>query len=65
MPKKILRPREARQRLGIGNTRFYELVNEGKIRLVRLGPRAVGVIEDELDQLITELPVRLPSEAAV
>jgi excisionase family DNA binding protein len=56
MPKKILRPKEARQRLSIGNTRFYELVNAGQIRLVRLGPRAVGVIEEELDKLIASLP---------
>jgi excisionase family DNA binding protein len=52
----ILRPKEAARRLGVGHTRFYELVNEGRLRLVRLGERSVGVVEDELNQFITELP---------
>jgi excisionase family DNA binding protein len=56
MPCKIIRPREAQARLGIRHTRFYELVNEGKLRLVRLGPRSVGVIESELDAFIENLP---------
>jgi excisionase family DNA binding protein len=56
MPRQILRPREAARRLGVGHSRFYEIVNEGKIRLVRLGDRAVGVIEDELDAYIDSLP---------
>jgi excisionase family DNA binding protein len=52
----ILRPKEAARRLGVGHTRFYELVNEGRLRLVRLGERSVGVVEDELNQFIAELP---------
>jgi excisionase family DNA binding protein len=56
MPRKIIRPREAQARLGIRHTRFYELVNSGKLKLVRLGPRSVGVVEDELDEFITNLP---------
>jgi excisionase family DNA binding protein len=56
MPRKVIRPAEAQQRLGIRHTRFYELVNAGKIRLIRLGPRSTGVIEDELDAYIESLP---------
>jgi excisionase family DNA binding protein len=56
MPRKLIRPKEAQARLGIRHTRFYELVHAGKIRLVRLGPRSVGVIEDELDAFIENLP---------
>jgi excisionase family DNA binding protein len=56
MPRKILRPAEAQARLGVKHTRFYDLVNAGKIRLIRLGPRSTGVIEDELDAYIESLP---------
>jgi predicted DNA-binding transcriptional regulator AlpA len=53
MSRRILRPREAWQRLGVKHTAFYQsFVNTGRLRLVRLGPRAVGVVEDELDALI-------------
>jgi predicted DNA-binding transcriptional regulator AlpA len=56
MSRRILRPREAWQRLGIKHTAFYErFINTGRLRLVRLGPRAVGVVEDELDALIGEM----------
>ena len=56
--RRILRPREAWQRLGIGHSKFYELVGSGQLRLVRIGPRAVGVLEHELDQFIDQLPAR-------
>jgi excisionase family DNA binding protein len=56
MSRCILRPKEAARRLGVGHTRFYELVNEGRLRLVRLGERCVGIREDELDQFIDALP---------
>jgi predicted DNA-binding transcriptional regulator AlpA len=56
MSRRILRPREAWQRLGIKHIAFYErFINTGRLRLVRLGPRAVGVVEDELDALIGEM----------
>jgi excisionase family DNA binding protein len=56
MPHKLLRPKEAQARLGIRHTRFYELVNSGKLKLVRLGPRSVGVLESELDAFLANLP---------
>ena len=38
-----------------GKSKFYELVNAGRLRLVRLGPKSVAVVEHELDALIEEL----------
>ena len=59
MPRQILRPKEAQRRLGVGHTKFYEdFINTGRLRLVRLGPRAVGIVERELDELIDHLPER-------
>jgi predicted DNA-binding transcriptional regulator AlpA len=65
MAKRILRPKEAQQRLGIGHTNFWEnFIGTGRLRLVRLGPRSVGVIEDELDALIDELAAARDLEVA-
>jgi len=56
MPRRIIRPKEAQRRLGVGHSKFYEdFVNTGRLRLVRLGPKSVGVIEDELDAFIDRL----------
>jgi predicted DNA-binding transcriptional regulator AlpA len=55
--KKIIRPRFAWRRMGIGRSKFYEdYVKTGKLRLVRLGPRSTGVFEHELDELLDSLP---------
>jgi predicted DNA-binding transcriptional regulator AlpA len=63
--KRILRPKEVQQRLGIGHTNFWEnFVATRRLRLVRLGPRSVGVIEDELDALIDELAAARDLEVA-
>jgi predicted DNA-binding transcriptional regulator AlpA len=57
MPRQILRPKEAQRRLGVGHTKFYaDYVNTGRLRLVRLGERSVGILEHELDALIDQLP---------
>ncbi len=43
---------EARQRLGnIGRTLFYDLIKQGKIRVVKLGNRTV-VPASEIDRLL-------------
>jgi len=53
---RLVRPREAQKRLGVGHTFFWEeLVNRGRIRLVKLGKRAKAVPEHELNALIGEL----------
>jgi predicted DNA-binding transcriptional regulator AlpA len=59
MAQTVLRLKEVRRRLGISNTTLYEdWINGGRLRVVRLGPRAVGVIEADLDQAIADLPRR-------
>jgi predicted DNA-binding transcriptional regulator AlpA len=63
-PKRIIRPREAMARLGIGKTNFWENFARRRLRLVRLGPRALGVIEEELDALIDELAAERDLEIA-
>ena len=47
----ILRPNQARQRLGLGKTKFWALVKGDPTfpKLIELGPRARGVFEDELN----------------
>jgi predicted DNA-binding transcriptional regulator AlpA len=56
MPHQILRPEQAWKRLGVKRSTFYnEFVASGKIRLVKIGERARGVLEHELDQLIDEM----------
>jgi prophage regulatory protein len=53
---RILRPKDAMAKLGIGRTKFYEDIRKGTLPpLVRLGPRAVGHIEAELDSYIDRL----------
>ena len=54
--KRILRKNEVLERLGIRKTSLYEnFIKTGRLRFVKIGARAVGVIEDELDALIEEL----------
>ena len=54
--KRVLRKREVLERLGIRKTTLYEsFIKTGRLRFVKIGARAVGVIEDELDVLIEEL----------
>jgi predicted DNA-binding transcriptional regulator AlpA len=54
--KRILRKGEVLERLGIRKTTLHEsFIKTGRLRLVKIGARAVGVIEDELDALIEEM----------
>jgi predicted DNA-binding transcriptional regulator AlpA len=56
MGKRILRKQEVLERLGIRKTTLHEnFIKPGRLRFVKIGVRAVGVIEDELDALIEEL----------
>jgi len=65
MSRRIIRPREAWQRLGIGHSKFYaDFVGTGRIRLLDLGPQTRGVLEHELDALIDELAAARDREAA-
>jgi len=51
MTIRVLRPREAQQKLSVGNSHFYELVRTDPSfpRPVILGRNARGYIESELD----------------
>jgi hypothetical protein len=54
--QRIIRPKEAWTRLGIGHSNFYQnFVAIGRIRLIPLDPRGQGVFEHELEALMDEL----------
>ena len=51
--RRIIRPKVTQKLLGIGHSKFYEDVKTGRLPpLLRLGPRSVGHLEDELEQYI-------------
>jgi predicted DNA-binding transcriptional regulator AlpA len=54
MRRRIIRKPEVLKRLGIGRTKFEEDYRR-RLRSVRLGERAVGYVEDEVDALVDEL----------
>jgi predicted DNA-binding transcriptional regulator AlpA len=52
----ILRPKAAAKKLGVSKSTFYEkFVRTGRVRLVKLGPRATGACDDELDAVAEEI----------
>ena len=54
--RRLIRPKEAWQRLGIGKTKFdQDFIQTGRLRFVQIGPRSVGVVEHELDAVIDEM----------
>lgn len=56
MSKKILRIQEVRERLSVGRTTLYErFVRTGRLKPVQIGPRAIGFVEGEVDDIIDEL----------
>jgi predicted DNA-binding transcriptional regulator AlpA len=53
---RFLRPRECYSRLGLGKTAFDEhFIRTGRLRWRRIGARAVGILESEIDALIAEI----------
>jgi predicted DNA-binding transcriptional regulator AlpA len=63
--KRIVRPKEAQARLGIGHTKFYADLKSGILPpLVRLGPKSVGIPEEELDAYIAKLMADRPMKIA-
>jgi len=58
---KIIRPKEAQARLGIGHTKFYDAIRKGELpQLVRFG-RVTGMPEDELNAVIDALKAARPA----
>ena len=65
MAKRIIRPKEGMARLGIGHSKYYADIKKGILPpLVRLGPRCVGHVEDELDSHIDRLKAERDSSKA-
>ena len=52
---KIIRPKEAQQRIGCGHSTFYQLIADGKLKKpIRYG-RITGHREEEIDEFIARL----------
>jgi len=53
MPNTILRIPQVRERTGLRNSQLYKLISDDKFpRQIKLGPRASGWIEAEVDKWI-------------
>ena len=53
---KILRPKQAQAKLGIGHSKYYDDIKRGVLpALVHLGPNSRGHFEDELDAYLDRL----------
>jgi len=53
MSKTILRIPQVKERTGLGNSQLYKLISEDKFpRQIKLGLRASGWIETEVDEWI-------------
>ena len=54
--RRIIRQRPVLDRTGYSRSRLYVLINQGKFpKPIKLGERAVGWIEDEVDAHIDQL----------
>jgi hypothetical protein len=54
--KTIIRKAKAAARMGCGLSTFHEkYVKTGRVKLIYLGKRSVGVLESDLDRLVDEL----------
>jgi len=51
---RTVRPREAFQMLGIGETTGFAMMRDGRLERVQLGPRAVAVTMDSIRRLVEE-----------
>jgi predicted DNA-binding transcriptional regulator AlpA len=55
-PRRILRLAEVRKRIPVGRTKLDEdFIKTGRLKLIKLGPRAVGILESNVEQVIDEL----------
>jgi prophage regulatory protein len=53
--KRILRRPEVLSKIGLATTQLYELIKKGEFpQPIRIGPRAVGFLEAEVDEWIDE-----------
>ena len=64
-PKRMIPPKEAWTRMGIGHTKFYEdYIHSGKLRLFSLGPKTSRLFEHDLEKVMDELP-EAPRQPAI
>lgn len=53
--RRVLRRPDVSERTGLGRSTLYAYIEEGRFpRPIRLGPRAVGWIEEEVDEWISD-----------
>ena len=52
MERKLLRVREAAELLGVSKSFLHQLIRQGEIKILSLGPRATRIEPDELDNFI-------------
>jgi iron complex outermembrane receptor protein len=50
--KKLLRPDEAAELLGVSRWTIYRWVEEGRLRATKVGPRCLRVLADSVDELV-------------
>ncbi|KAA0680122.1 DNA-binding protein [Azospirillum brasilense] len=48
---------EAKAKIGVGTTKFYELLNEGKIDAVKIGRKTL-ILTNSLEKYVANLPRR-------
>jgi len=49
---KLLKPAEVCEQLSINNDTMHRLIESGKLRAVKLGPKSTRVYEDSLQELL-------------
>lgn len=54
MTQKSLSIQEAKTMLGIGTTKFYQLINSGELRAHKIGKRTI-VLRSDLEEFISNL----------
>jgi excisionase family DNA binding protein len=54
-PVALLRIQEVQLRVGQGRTRVFDLIREGELEAVRLGPRTTRVPSDSVDAYIARV----------
>lgn len=50
----LLKTAEVAKQLNVSRDKVLQLIDEGKLRAMRLGPRTVRVFAESVDQLVAE-----------
>lgn len=51
---KLLKPAEVAARLDVSTDKVLQLIDEGKLKATRFGPRTTRIFPDSVDELIKE-----------